>query len=56
MNSARGLMGANMVRADSGGVKSLLIALKEGNLVMMASDQVPKKVMGLFQTFLASLH
>ena len=51
MNSARGLMGANMVRADSGGVKSLLIALKEGNLVMMASDQVPKKSNGIISNF-----
>ena len=51
MNSARGLMGANMVRADAGGVKSLLIALKEGNLVMMASDQVPKKSNGIISNF-----
>ena len=51
MNSARGLMGANMVRADSGGVKSSLVALKEGHLVMMASDQVPKKSNGIISSF-----
>ena len=51
MNSARDLMGANMVRADSGGVKSSLIALKEGNLIMMASDQVPKKSNGIISSF-----
>ena len=51
MNSARDLMGANMVKADSGGVKSSLIALKEGNLIMMASDQVPKKSNGIISSF-----
>jgi KDO2-lipid IV(A) lauroyltransferase len=51
MNSARDLMGANMVKADSGGVKSSLIALKEGNLIMMASDQVPKKSNGIISNF-----
>ena len=51
MNSARYLMGANMVRADSGGIKSSLIALKEGNLIMMASDQVPKKSNGIISNF-----
>ena len=51
MNSARDLMGANMVRADSGGIKSSLIALKEGNLIMMASDQVPKKSNGIISNF-----
>jgi len=51
MNRARGLMGANMVRADSGGVKSLLLALKEGNLILMASDQVPKKNNGIISNF-----
>ena len=51
VNNARGLMGANMVKADSGGVKSSLIALKEGNLIMMASDQVPKKSNGIISNF-----
>ena len=51
MNSARVLTGANMVKADSGGVKSSLIALKEGNLIMMASDQVPKKSNGIIANF-----
>ena len=51
MNNARVLMGANMVRADSGGVKSSLVALKEGHLVMMASDQVPKKSNGIISSF-----
>ena len=51
MNSARDLMGANMVKADSGGVKSSLITLKEGNLIMMASDQVPKKSNGIISNF-----
>ena len=51
MNSARVLMGANMVKADSGGVKSSLIALKRGHLIMMASDQVPKKSNGLVSNF-----
>ena len=51
MNNARVLMGANMVRADSGGVKSSLVALKEGHLVMMASDQVPKKSNGIVSNF-----
>lgn len=51
MNSARDLMGANMVKADSGGVKSSLITLREGNLIMMASDQVPKKSNGIISSF-----
>ena len=51
MNNARVLMGANMVKADSGGVKSSLIALKEGHLIMMASDQVPKKSNGIVSSF-----
>ena len=51
MNSARALMGANMVKANSLGVKSSLIALKEGNLIMMASDQVPKKSNGIISNF-----
>ena len=51
MNSARALMGANMVKANSVGVKSSLIALKEGNLIMMASDQVPKKSNGIIANF-----
>ena len=51
VNNARGLMGANMVKADSGGVKSSLIALKEGNLIIMASDQVPKKSNGIISNF-----
>ena len=44
-------MGANMVKADSAGVKSSLIALKDGNLIMMASDQVPKKSNGIISNF-----
>ena len=51
MNSSRDLMGANMVKADSAGVKSSLIALKDGNLIMMASDQVPKKSNGIISNF-----
>ena len=51
MNSARVLTGANMVKADSGGIRSSLIALKEGNLIMMASDQVPKKSNGIIANF-----
>jgi len=51
MKSARDSMGANMVKADSGGVKSSLIALKEGNLILMASDQVPKKSNGIISNF-----
>ena len=51
IRSARDLMGANMVKADSGGVKSSLIALKDGNLLLMASDQVPKKSNGIISNF-----
>ncbi len=51
MNNARSLMGANMVKADSGGVKSSLTALRNGNLIMMASDQVPKKNNGIISGF-----
>jgi len=51
MKSSRDSMGANMVKADSGGVKSSLIALKEGNLILMASDQVPKKSNGIISNF-----
>ena len=51
MNNSRDLMGANMVKADSAGVKSSLIALKDGNLIMMASDQVPKKSNGIISNF-----
>ena len=51
MNSSRSLTGANMVKADSAGVKSSLIALKDGNLIMMASDQVPKKSSGIISNF-----
>ncbi len=51
MNSSRSLTGANMVKADSAGVKSSLMALKDGNLIMMASDQVPKKSSGIISNF-----
>ena len=51
IKSARELMGAKMVIADSGGVRSSLTALRDGNLILMASDQVPKKDNGIISSF-----
>ena len=43
MKQARLSMGAEMVKADSGGVKSAFNALNRGEVIIMASDQVPNK-------------
>ena len=51
MKRARLLMGAEMVKADSGGVKSALKALNRGEVIIMASDQVPKKKSGIISNF-----
>ena len=51
MKQARRLMGAEMVEADSGGVKSALSALNRGEILIMASDQVPKKSNGIISNF-----
>ena len=51
MKQARSLMGAEMVKADSGGVKSALSALNRGEILIMASDQVPKKSNGIISNF-----
>ena len=51
MKQARLSMGAEMVRADSGGVKSALKALSGGEVIIMASDQVPKKNNGIISNF-----
>ena len=51
MKRARLLMGAEMVKADSGGVKSALKALNRGEVIIMASDQVPKKKNGIISNF-----
>ena len=51
MKQARLLMGAEMVKADSGGVKSALKALNHGEVIIMASDQVPKKKSGIISNF-----
>ena len=51
MKEARLLMGAEMVKADSGGVKSALKALNRGEVIIMASDQVPKKKSGIISNF-----
>ena len=51
MKRARLLMGAQMVKADSGGVKSALKALNRGEVIIMASDQVPKKKNGIISNF-----
>ena len=51
MKQARLLMGAKMVKADSGGVKSALKALNRGEVIIMASDQVPKKKSGIISNF-----
>ena len=51
MKQARLLMGAEMVKADSGGVKSALKALNRGEVIIMASDQVPKKKNGIISNF-----
>jgi KDO2-lipid IV(A) lauroyltransferase len=40
-----------MVKADSGGVKSALSALNRGEILIMASDQVPKKSNGIISNF-----
>ena len=51
MKQARLLMGAEMVKADSGGVKSALKALNRGEVIIMASDQVPKNKNGIISNF-----
>ena len=51
VKTSRTLMGANMVKADSGGIRSCLKSLYDGNLVLMASDQVPKKGNGIISPF-----
>ena len=51
IKQARSLMGAEMVKADSGGVKSALSALNRGEILIMASDQVPKKSNGIISNF-----
>ena len=51
MKQARLLMGAKMVKADSGGVKSALKALNRGEVIIMASDQVPKNKNGIISNF-----
>ena len=51
IKQARRLMGAEMVKADSGGVKSALSALNRGEILIMASDQVPKKSNGIISNF-----
>ena len=40
-----------MVKADSGGVKSAFKALNRGEVIIMASDQVPKKKSGIVSNF-----
>lgn len=51
VKNAREKMGAKMVKASSSGVKALLTALKKGELIAMASDQVPKKENGIISVF-----
>ena len=48
---ARELMGANMVTASSSGVKTLFSSLKKKGLIIIASDQVPKRENGLIANF-----
>ena len=47
---SRELMGANMVPASSG-VKTLFSSLKKKGLIIIASDQVPKRKNGLIANF-----
>lgn len=51
IKTSRESMGANMVRANSSGVRTLLKSLKKGGLLIMASDQVPKKKNGVISSF-----
>ena len=51
MKKSREQMGANMVTTSISGIRSMLRALKKGDVVVMASDQVPDKRSGLICDF-----
>ena len=51
MLAARKRMGADMVKPNLAGVKSMLAKLKDGGVVLIASDQVPKPEGGLLSNF-----
>ena len=51
MKESREQMGANMVTTSISGIRSMLRALKKGEVVVMASDQVPNKRSGLICDF-----
>ena len=51
IKKARESMGAKMVKASSSGVRSLLKSLNQGELVTIASDQVPNREGGIISNF-----
>tara|TARA_X000000368_G_scaffold128971_1_gene101414 strand:- start:332 stop:781 length:450 start_codon:yes stop_codon:yes gene_type:complete len=51
ITKSRNDAGVEMVNTDPKGIKKLLLALKEGNTVAMASDQVPKRDSGIISKF-----
>ena len=51
VKNAREMMGANMVAASSSGVKTLFSSLKKKGVIIIASDQVPKRKNGLMANF-----
>ena len=51
MKTSRDRAGVSMVDTNVSGIKQMLLALREGNVVAIASDQVPKKGAGLLSKF-----
>ena len=51
ITKSRNDAGVKMVNTDSRGIKEILIALREKNLVAVASDQVPKDGAGIISVF-----
>ena len=51
ITESRNSSGVSMVNADTSGIKKILLELKAGNVVAIASDQVPKKNSGILSTF-----
>ena len=54
MLAARNKMGAEMVEPNIAGVKSMLNQLKQGGVVLIASDQVPNLEGGLLSNFFST--
>ena len=54
MLAARSKMGAEMVEPNMAGVKSMLNKLKQGGVVLIASDQVPNLEGGLLSKFFST--